>query len=47
MKRENLLLMAALLGMSAHALAGDAPPNINVVVIDETDRGREKGVLDR
>jgi hypothetical protein len=46
-KRENLLLMAALLGMSAHAFAGDAPPNINVVVIDETDRGREKGVLDR
>lgn len=48
MKRENLLLMAALLGMSAHAVAGDAaPPKINVVVIDETDRGRDQGVLDR
>ncbi len=48
MKRENLLLMAALFGMSAHAFAEDAPlPKINVVVIDETDRGRDKGVLDR
>ena len=48
MKRENLLLMAALLGMSAQAFAGDAaPPKINVIVIDETDRGLEKGVLER
>jgi len=48
MKRKSLLFMAALLGMSAHAFAGDAaPPQINVVVIDETDRGVEKGVLDR
>ena len=48
MNHENLLLMAALLGMSAHAFAGDAaPPKINVVVIDETDRGCDKGVLDR
>jgi hypothetical protein len=48
MKRKNRLLMAALLGMSAHAFAGDAAsPKINVVVIDETDRGIEKGVLDR
>lgn len=48
MKRENLLLMAALLGMGAHAAAEDAtPPQINVVVIDETDRGFERGILDR
>jgi hypothetical protein len=48
MNQKDLLLMAALLGMSAHAFAGDAaPPKINVVVIDETDRGIEKGVLDR
>lgn len=48
MNRKNLLLMAALLGMSAHALAQDAAPRgINLVVIDETDRGRDKGVLDR
>lgn len=48
MIRQNLLLMAALLGMSAHAPAGDAPaPKITVVVIDETDRGQVKGILDR
>lgn len=48
MNRKNLLLMAALLGMSAHAFAADAaPPTTNVVVIDETDRGRDRGVLDR
>jgi hypothetical protein len=47
MNQMNLLLVAALLGLSAHAFAGDAPPKINVVVIDETDRGIEKGVLDR
>jgi hypothetical protein len=48
MIRKNLLLMAALLGMSAHAFAEDAAlPKINVVVVDETERGIEKGVLDR
>lgn len=48
MKFKNLLLMAALVGMSAHTFAGDAaPPKISVVVIDETDRGIQKGVLDR
>jgi hypothetical protein len=48
MNLKNLLPMAALLGMCAHAFAEDAaPPKINVVVIDETDRGIEKGVLDR
>ena len=46
--RELLLLMAALLGTGAHALALDsAPPGINVIIIDETERGWEKGVLDR
>jgi hypothetical protein len=48
MNHKNLLIMAALLGMSGHSPAQDAaPPKINVVVIDETDRGIEKGVLDR
>ncbi len=48
MKRKTLLLMAALLGLSAQALAEDAAPRgFNVVVIDETDRGSAKGVLDR
>jgi hypothetical protein len=48
MKRKNSLLMAALLGLGAHAVALDAAPRgINVVVIDETDRGRDRGVLDR
>src|SRR5688500_6975495 len=48
MDHKNWLLMAALLGMNAHAFAEDAvPQKINVVVIDETDRGIEKGVLDR
>jgi hypothetical protein len=42
------LLLAALLGASAHALALDAAPEgINVVIIDETQRGWDKGVLDR
>ena len=31
----------------ARVCRGCAPPKINVVVIDETDRGIEKGVLDR
>jgi hypothetical protein len=48
MNRKDLLLMAALLGMGAHAFAENAaPPTINVVVIDETERGIAKGVLDR
>ena len=42
------MLLAALLGASAHALAIDAAPTgINVVIIDETRRGWDKGVLDR
>ena len=48
MKNRGLLLMAAVLGMTAHASEQDAAPQkINVVVIDETDRGLVKGVLDR
>lgn len=42
------LLLATLLGVSAHALALDAAPEgINVVIIDETKRGWDKGVLNR
>lgn len=42
------LLAVALLGAGAHAFALDpAPASINIVVIDETERGWEKGVLDR
>ena len=42
------LLLTALLGASGHALAVDAaPPPINVVIIDETSRGWDKGVLSR
>jgi hypothetical protein len=37
---------AALLGAGAHAFAQDAAP-VNVVIIDETERGWDKGVLDR
>jgi hypothetical protein len=48
MNHKELLLMAALLGAGAHAFALDAaPPAINVVIIDETERGWDKGVLDR
>ena len=48
MNRKELLLLAALLGASAHAYALDAaPPGMNVVIIDETRRGWDKGVLDR
>lgn len=48
MKSMSLLLMAALLGMSAHASVPDAAPRgINVVIIDETERGLDRGVLDR
>ena len=48
MNRKELLLAAALLGAGAHALALDAAPaGINVVIIDETQRGWDKGVLDR
>jgi len=42
------VLLAALLGASAHALAIDAAPTgINVVIIDETQRGWDKGILNR
>ena len=42
------LLLAALLGASAHAFAIDAaPPGIDVVIIDETQHGWDKGVLSR
>jgi hypothetical protein len=42
------LLTIALLGAGAHAFAAEtAPPPLNVVVIDETNRGWEKGVLAR
>jgi len=42
------LLLASLLGVSAHALAVDAAPQaMNVVIIDETSRGWDKGVLAR
>jgi hypothetical protein len=42
------LLLAALLGASAHAFALDpTPASINVVIIDETQRGWDKGVLSR
>ena len=48
MNRKELLLLAALLGAGAHAFALDAAPaGINVVIIDETQRGWDKGVLDR
>jgi hypothetical protein len=48
MNPRELLLLAALLGASAHAFALDAAPRgIEVVVIDETERGWDKGVLDR
>jgi hypothetical protein len=42
------LLAVALLGAGAHAFALDpTPPSVNVVIIDETERGWEKGVLDK
>jgi hypothetical protein len=48
MNRKELLLLAALLGAGAHAFALDtAPAGISVVIIDETQRGWDKGVLDR
>jgi hypothetical protein len=42
-------LMTALLGAAAPAFAldGAVPPGMNVVIIDETDRGWDKGVLNR
>lgn len=44
----SALLVAALLGAGAHAHALDtAQPGISVVIIDETERGWDKGVLDR
>jgi hypothetical protein len=54
MRPQRALLMAALpmaglLGAAAptFALDGAAPPGMNVVIIDETDRGWDKGVLNR
>jgi len=42
------LLAVALLGAGAHALALDAaPPGLNVVLIEETKRGWDTGVLSR
>jgi hypothetical protein len=43
------LLTVALLGAGTHALALDAaaPAPLNVVIIDETERGWDKGVLDK
>ena len=48
-RAAGALLMAALLGAGAHAFAldGAPPPGVNVVIIDETERGWDKGVLDR
>jgi hypothetical protein len=44
----RVLVAIALLGAGAHAFALDpAEPSINVVIIDETKRGWDKGVLDR
>lgn len=48
MNPEGLLLTVALLGAGSHAFALDeAPPGTRVVIIDETERGWDKGVLDR
>lgn len=48
MSIKESLLLAALLGASVHAVALDgAAPGLNVVIIDETDRGWDKGVLAR
>jgi hypothetical protein len=48
LRGARALLLVALLGASAHALALDAAPeSINVVIIDETPRGWDKGVLNR
>jgi hypothetical protein len=42
------LLLAALLGATANAFAIDAAPaSVNVVIIDETQHGWDKGVLSR
>jgi len=44
----HALLLSALLGASAHTFALDAAPeSINVVIIDETQHGWDKGVLSR
>ncbi|HEY7642493.1 MAG TPA: hypothetical protein VH814_22360 [Steroidobacteraceae bacterium] len=44
----RVLLAVALLGAGAHAFALDpAPPSVNVVIVDETERGFQKGILDR
>jgi hypothetical protein len=47
-RAAGTLLMAALLGTGAHAFALDAAPQgISVLIIDETERGWDKGVLAR
>lgn len=47
-RAARALVAVGLLGAAAHALALDAAaPSINVLIIDETKRGWDKGVLDR
>jgi hypothetical protein len=47
-RAARALVAVALLGAGAHAFALDpAPQSINVLIIDETRRGWDKGVLDR
>jgi hypothetical protein len=47
-RAARMLAAVALLGASAQAFALDSPsPGLNVVIIDETRRGWDKGVLDR
>ena len=47
-RAARALVVVALLGAGAHAFALDAAaPSINVLIIDETKRGWDKGVLDR
>jgi hypothetical protein len=48
LRGARALLLSALLGVSAHAFALDAAPeSVNVVIIDETQHGWDKGVLSR
>src|SRR5688572_24924255 len=47
-RAARALVAVVLLGAGAHAFALDtASPSINVLIIDETRRGWDKGVLDR
>lgn len=47
-RTARALVAMALLGVGAHAFALDpAPPSIDVLIIDETRRGSDKGVLYR